>query len=296
MQSAPPTRSPSCKWRCPAIPRPTSTLACAKVREAASHGAKVVCLPELFRTPYFCQKEDRRCSRWPRPSLAPAPKRWAGRRDEARSWSSRPCSNAARPACTTTPPRSSARTAASWACTARCTSPTIRPTTRSSTSRPGISDFAFSHRVRQPWRAHLLGPVVSRGRPTGGPARGRRDLLPHGHRLAPRRKGRARRRPARRLANRSARTRHRQRRVRGRRQPRGTRNTRGPARPGILGLELLLRPAGRGPDRGFERSPEILYGTVDPARIEDVRRNWPFLRDRRIDAYAGIDRRFFDKD
>ena len=41
---------------------------------------------------------------------------------------------------------------------------------------------------------------------------------------------------------------------------------------------------------------EILFGTVDPARIEDVRRNWPFLRDRRIDAYQGLDRRFLDKD
>ena len=39
---------------------------------------------------------------------------------------------------------------------------------------------------------------------------------------------------------------------------------------------------------------EILTGTVDLGRIEDVRRNWPFLRDRRIDAYAGIDRRFLD--
>ena len=37
--------------------------------------------------------------------------------------------------------------------------------------------------------------------------------------------------------------------------------------------------------------------TVDKAWeavIEDVRRNWPFLRDRRIDAYVGIDRRFLD--
>jgi N-carbamoylputrescine amidase len=40
---------------------------------------------------------------------------------------------------------------------------------------------------------------------------------------------------------------------------------------------------------------EILYGTVDPVRVEDVRRNWPFLRDRRIDAYEGLDRRFLDK-
>ena len=31
-------------------------------------------------------------------------------------------------------------------------------------------------------------------------------------------------------------------------------------------------------------------------RIEDVRRNWPFLRDRRIDAYGGMDRRFSDKE
>ena len=39
---------------------------------------------------------------------------------------------------------------------------------------------------------------------------------------------------------------------------------------------------------------EILVGEVSLSRIEDVRRNWPFLRDRRIDAYAGIERRFLD--
>jgi N-carbamoylputrescine amidase len=31
---------------------------------------------------------------------------------------------------------------------------------------------------------------------------------------------------------------------------------------------------------------------VDLARIEEVRRNWPFLRDRRTDAYGGIQHRF----
>jgi N-carbamoylputrescine amidase len=41
---------------------------------------------------------------------------------------------------------------------------------------------------------------------------------------------------------------------------------------------------------------EILVGEVSLPRIEDVRRNWPFLRDRRIDAYAGIDRRFLEKE
>jgi N-carbamoylputrescine amidase len=40
---------------------------------------------------------------------------------------------------------------------------------------------------------------------------------------------------------------------------------------------------------------EVLIGQVDPSRIEEVRRNWPFLRDRRIDAYEGIERRFIDE-
>ncbi len=39
---------------------------------------------------------------------------------------------------------------------------------------------------------------------------------------------------------------------------------------------------------------EILIAEVRSARIEDVRRNWPFLRDRRIDAYSPITRRFLD--
>jgi N-carbamoylputrescine amidase len=41
---------------------------------------------------------------------------------------------------------------------------------------------------------------------------------------------------------------------------------------------------------------EVLLAEIDPARIEEVRRNWPFLRDRRIDAYSGITRRFLDED
>ena len=40
---------------------------------------------------------------------------------------------------------------------------------------------------------------------------------------------------------------------------------------------------------------EILVGEVSLPRIEEVRTHWPFLRDRRIDAYAGIDRRFIDE-
>jgi N-carbamoylputrescine amidase len=41
-------------------------------------------------------------------------------------------------------------------------------------------------------------------------------------------------------------------------------------------------------------SEETIVVECDPRRIEDVRRNWPFLRDRRIDAYAGITSRVID--
>jgi N-carbamoylputrescine amidase len=40
---------------------------------------------------------------------------------------------------------------------------------------------------------------------------------------------------------------------------------------------------------------EILIAECDPHRMEEVRRNWPFLRDRRIDAYAPILERWLDK-
>ena len=38
--------------------------------------------------------------------------------------------------------------------------------------------------------------------------------------------------------------------------------------------------------------PEVLVARCDPRVIEDTRRNWPFLRDRRIDAYAPILNRY----
>ncbi|HEV2177008.1 MAG TPA: carbon-nitrogen hydrolase [Terriglobia bacterium] len=41
---------------------------------------------------------------------------------------------------------------------------------------------------------------------------------------------------------------------------------------------------------------EILLGEVDLNKLENVRRHWPFLRDRRIDAYGGIEKRFLDEE
>jgi N-carbamoylputrescine amidase len=40
---------------------------------------------------------------------------------------------------------------------------------------------------------------------------------------------------------------------------------------------------------------EILMGDVDLKALEDIRRNWPFLRDRRIDSYGPITDRLTDQ-
>jgi len=49
---------------------------------------------------------------------------------------------------------------------------------------------------------------------------------------------------------------------------------------------VVLAEAGEG--------EEVLVVECDLARVEEVRRNWPFLRDRRIDAYGGIGSRLLD--
>lgn len=41
-------------------------------------------------------------------------------------------------------------------------------------------------------------------------------------------------------------------------------------------------------------NPELLMAEIDLARSEKVRRMWPFLRDRRIDAYNNLTKRYID--
>ncbi len=60
------------------------------------------------------------------------------------------------------------------------------------------------------------------------------------------------------------------------------------------GHSFVCDPQGVVIDEAPEDGEKILYAEIDPARIEDVRRNWPFLRDRRTDAYGGIERRILD--
>ncbi|HKO11164.1 MAG TPA: carbon-nitrogen hydrolase, partial [Acidobacteriaceae bacterium] len=66
--------------------------------------------------------------------------------------------------------------------------------------------------------------------------------------------------------------------------------------PGLefWGGSFLADPFGRVIARAAHDREEILIGEIDLAAMEDTRRNWPFLRDRRIDAYGPIVNRFLD--
>ena len=43
---------------CGPEPEQNLTKALDRVADAAGRGAQIVCLPELFQTQYFCQRED----------------------------------------------------------------------------------------------------------------------------------------------------------------------------------------------------------------------------------------------
>ena len=60
------------------------------------------------------------------------------------------------------------------------------------------------------------------------------------------------------------------------------------------GGSFIADPFGRLVASASHDKEEILMAEVDPRVLEDTRRNWPFLRDRRIDAYAPITNRLID--
>ncbi|SRR5579875_1009251 len=64
----------------------------------------------------------------------------------------------------------------------------------------------------------------------------------------------------------------------------------GPPEAGIefWGSSFVADPFGQILARASEREEEILVVECDPRRVEETRQHWPFLRDRRIDAYAPI--------
>jgi N-carbamoylputrescine amidase len=60
------------------------------------------------------------------------------------------------------------------------------------------------------------------------------------------------------------------------------------------GGSFIADPFGRILAQASHDKEEILLADLDPKLIEVTRQHWPFLRDRRIDAYEGIAKRFLD--
>jgi N-carbamoylputrescine amidase len=271
--------------------------ACARVREAASHGAKIVCLPELFRSPYFCQKEDT--------SLFALAESIPGPGTEALGWEAR---------------RSSVVIVASLF---ERRAPGLYHNTAAVIGTDGaiLGLYRKMHIPDDPayyekfyftpgdlgfhvfptelgnlgvlicwdqWFPEAARLVALRGAdvifyPTaigwhpaektehGAAQRDAWRTVQRGHAISNGVYVAA--------INRV-----------------GLETPAGPPGLEFWGSSFLCDPQGVVLTEASSYQQEILYGTVEPTRIEDVRRNWPFLRDRRIDAYDGMDRRFFDKD
>ncbi|MBC8167903.1 MAG: carbon-nitrogen hydrolase [Bryobacteraceae bacterium] len=68
----------------------------------------------------------------------------------------------------------------------------------------------------------------------------------------------------------------------------------GPSDNGLefWGSSFIVDPFGQVIAQASADREEILTAEVDPARMDEVRRNWPFLRDRRIDAYSPLTSRW----
>ncbi len=60
------------------------------------------------------------------------------------------------------------------------------------------------------------------------------------------------------------------------------------------GHSFVVDPFGRVIAKAAVDQEETLVVECDPRRVEDVRRHWPFLRDRRVDAYAPLLSRWLD--
>jgi N-carbamoylputrescine amidase len=61
------------------------------------------------------------------------------------------------------------------------------------------------------------------------------------------------------------------------------------------GQSFIAGPNGQVMAKASADREEVLTADLDLARVEAFRTHWPFLRDRRIDAYGDMTRRFVDK-
>ena len=290
------TKSPLVQMRCG--PEPEENFRARgrfHSRRGKERRARSFACRSLFRSQYFCQTEDhanfelaeeipgpidRRARRRSRGELERCDRRLAFRETQRRPLSQHRG-------------RSSTRTENCSASIARCTSRTIRFTTRNFISRRAISDFrAWETAAGQDRRLRLLGPMVSRGGAPNGACTARRSFFirrPSAG-IRERKRNSARRSilPGKRSSaatpSRTAATSPSPNRV-GHEAPAGG--------DGIefWGQSFICGPDGEIIAKGSVDREEIVMAEIEWTRVNEHRTHWPFLRDRRIDAYAGLEQR-----
>jgi N-carbamoylputrescine amidase len=63
----------------------------------------------------------------------------------------------------------------------------------------------------------------------------------------------------------------------------------------FFGSSFVADPSGRVLADGSIGADEVLVAPCDVQKLENTRRHWPFLRDRRIDAFGDLTRRWIDR-
>ena len=279
-------------------PDPNENLAKAEwqIREAAGRGAQIVCLQELFRSQYFCREENADLFDLAEPIPGPStecagpPGARTGRRHRRHR-----CLSGAPPGVyhnTAVDHRRRRRAAGHLPQDAHPRRSALLRKILLHSRRPGLPQFR--HALRPHRRAGVLGPVVSGSR---APGRARRRatfcFTPPPSAGIPARKAQygAAQHDAWRTIQRSHAI------ANGVYVAAVNRvGYEGPPGQGLefWGASFVADPFGQVIAEASHDREEILIVECDPRRIEDVRRNWPFLRDRRIDAYGPILNRWLD--
>ena len=256
------------------------------IREAAARGAQIVCLEELFCSQYFCREEN--------PDLFDLAEPIPGPTTEALSKLARrtrvvivaslferraagPVSQHGRRA------RRRRLVAGHLPQDAHPRRPALLREVLFHAGRPGLPQFRYA--LRPHWRAGLLGPVVSRRRAAFHPARREHFFYPTAIGWHPSEKAEfgAAQLDAWRTIQRSHAI------ANGIFVAAVNRvGFEGPPDKGIefWGSSFVADPFGQLIAEASTDKEETLIVECDPRRMEEVRRNWPFLRDRRTDAYA----------
>ena len=227
--------------RCVEDPEANMRRAIEGVRDAAARGAQIVCLQELFRSQYFCQTEDHRHFALAEPIPGPSTNALAPLARElgvviiASLFEKRAEGLYHNTAVIIDADGSYPRQVPEDAHPGR--SALLREVLLHA-GRSRVPELG--HPLRSDRRARLLGSVVSRGGAADRPERRADPVLSHGHRLAACGEEGARRAAAGRLGNDAAEPRDRQRRLRLRGQPGGTRGS-GRRRHRVLGRKLRCR-------------------------------------------------------